>query len=236
MDLYSQWQKAAKNAIIENLYGPTEATVAVTNYRWDQDTSPAVSDNGIVPIGWTFETQRSCIVDENLNVVPQGMKGELCLTGSQVTKGYFNNDKKTQLQFITIPNLGQDIWYRTGDLVKEDENGCMHYLGRIDNQIKILGYRIELQEIDSVVRAASANELAVAVAWPYEEKDAQGIVAFVQGGDTLKTKEQIMDYCRRSLPSYMVPSKIVFIDTMPLSSNGKIDRLELVNILEKGES
>ena len=232
-NIASLWQQAASNAVIENLYGPTEATVAITNYTWDEERSPAICNNGVVPIGWTFDTQKSCIIDEDTNVVSQGEKGELCLAGSQLTKGYFNDVEKTQIQFITIPSTGSDTWYRTGDLVRQDKNGCMHYLGRIDNQIKILGYRIELQEIDSVLRQASQNEMATSIAWPYSGIEAQGIVAFIPGRESDEEKNKIMDYCKNILPGYMVPSSIIFIDSMPLSSNGKTDRLALRKFLEQ---
>lgn len=225
-----KWQQAAPSAVIENLYGPTEATVAITTYRWDSSSSPAKSRNDVVPIGWTFEGQQSCIVDERLNVLEGGEVGELCLAGSQVTKGYYNNPEKTDAHFVTIPRFGETSWYRTGDLVQREADGCMHYLGRIDNQVKVMGYRVELQEIDHVLRRAAGSELAVAVARMSEkEKHAEGIIGFIGGNGTAPAdKQAVLDACLRALPKYMVPEDIVFVETMPLNANGKIDRKELL--------
>lgn len=224
--LAAKWQKAAPHSIIDNLYGPTEATIAITKYRWDEEKSPEKCLNGIVPIGWVFEGQKACIIDQNRNLAHTGASGELCLAGSQVTQGYLNNIEKTKEQFITIPELGNDIWYKTGDSVKQDKDGCLYYLGRIDNQLQVLGYRVELGEIDSTLRAVSGSEMAVSIGWPIEEGIAQGIVAFICGGEAIR-KSAILEYCQKNLPDYMIPKEIHFVDSMPLNANGKIDRLEL---------
>jgi amino acid adenylation domain-containing protein len=239
--LADQWQKAASNSIVENLYGPTETTVAITNYRWDPVKSPRACVNGIVPIGWPFEGQRAAIIDPEKRLLPAGEIGELCLCGSQVTRGYLNNPEKTHQHYIQIQGLGGELWYRTGDLVRQDETGCLHYLGRTDNQVKILGHRVELGEIDAVLRQATGSELAVAVAWPVQFGHASGIVAFVclneEQADHAHSKSLIQDACKKMLPVYMIPKKVYFIDSMPLNVNGKINRLKLVELLEeKGPS
>jgi len=239
--LAEQWQKAAPNSIVENLYGPTETTVAITNYRWKPEKSPQACVNGIVPIGWPFEGQRAAVIDPEKRLVPAGETGELCLCGSQVTRGYLNNPEKTKEQYIQIPGMGDEPWYRTGDLVRQDESGCLHYLGRTDNQVKILGHRVELGEIDAVLRQATGSELAVAVAWPVQFGRASGIVAFVcpneEQPDHARSESQIQDACKKMLPVYMIPKKVYFIDSMPLNVNGKINRLKLAELLEeKGSS
>ena len=235
--LAEQWQKAASNSIVENLYGPTETTIAIAHYRWDSLQSPAECVNGIVPIGWTFSGQQACIIQLGKSVEDEATPlavqeaGELCLSGSQVTGAYLNNPLKTQQQFIKIPSLGDDLWYRTGDLAKQDEKQCFHYLGRIDNQVKILGHRVELGEIDTFLREVSGCEMAVSLAWPLREGHATGIVAFI-AGKSMAGEKEIQNYCQKNLPDYMVPKKIYFIETMPLNVNGKIDRLKLQEILE----
>jgi acyl-coenzyme A synthetase/AMP-(fatty) acid ligase len=230
--LADEWQKAAPNSILENLYGPTEATIAISRYRWDSNTSPEECENGIVPIGWIFDKQRSTIIDPEQKPVPSGSTGELCLSGSQVTQGYLNNPEKTRSQYIKISELGEDTWYRTGDLAKQDERGCLYYFGRIDNQVKILGHRVELDEVDAALREAYGSEMAVSIAWPIKDGTATGIVAFVHG-DQKPDESQIQEHCRKILPSYMVPKRIYFIDKLPLNANGKIDRLRLIEMLDE---
>jgi amino acid adenylation domain-containing protein len=237
--LAAAWQSAANNSILENLYGPTEATIAITWYRWNSETSPAECVRGLVPIGWPFDDQQVCAVDENLAPVPTGESGELCLGGSQVTRGYLNDPEKTAKSFVRLKqtdgpdlqSIGQNkIWYRTGDLVRQDERGCLYYLGRRDFQVKVNGYRVELQEIDLVLREASRTELAVAIPWPLSEGSASGIVGVLSGADSA-LDEEIIAACESRLPRYMVPNRIYHFPHMPLNVNGKIDRGKITEML-----
>lgn len=226
-----QWQEAAPYSIVENLYGPTEATIAITRYRWNSKTSPGQCLNGIVPIGWPFEGQRINVISEDCRLIPPGGSGELCLAGSQVTAGYWNDPQKTALQFVRLPECGNTIWYRTGDLVEQGPDGCVRYLGRVDHQVKICGYRVELQEIEGVLRRACGTEQVAAVPWPVSSGNAEGIEAFVAGVEHVDVR-QVLDRCREILPDYMVPRKIHRLDEMPLSANGKMDRKKLKQYLE----
>ena len=228
---YAQlWQEAAPNSILENLYGPTETTIAISHYRWNQTGSFEESVNGIVPIGWIFDGQQCSVIDAERKAVPPGVPGELCLSGSQVTTSYWNEPKKTREQFVLLPAAGERPWYRTGDVVRQDANGCLYYLGRVDHQVKIRGYRVELQEIEAVLRRACDSEQVVSIAWPVEHGSADGVVAFVAGVAALDA-DRVLDYCSKILPSYMVPRKIYLCDEMPLNANGKIDRPRLVSML-----
>ena len=121
------------------------------------------------------------VIDAERKAVPVGVSGELCLCGTQVTTGYWNEPKKTQEQFVRLPGTGERLWYKTGDMARQDANGCLHYLGRVDHQVKIRGYRVELQEIESVLRRACGTEQVVSIAWPVENGSADGVVAFVSG-------------------------------------------------------
>jgi len=224
-----QWQEAAPNSIVENLYGPTETTIAISHYRWDPSKSPQVCLNGIVPIGWPFAGQQCRVADHEGGQVSK--TGELCLAGSQVTDGYWNNPEKTRCQFVRFPETRETLWYRTGDLVKRGENGCLYYLGRIDHQVKIRGYRVELQEIEVVLRKTSQAEQVVAVPWPVVDGSADGVVAFVSGASNVDDL-YILNRCREALPDYMVPRKIYRLEEMPLNDNRKIDRKKLVTLLE----
>ncbi|NDQ56064.1 MAG: D-alanine--poly(phosphoribitol) ligase [Acidipila sp.] len=231
--LATAWEQAAPHSIVENIYGPTEATIAISHYRWDAEKSPRECISGIVPIGWIFEGQQCCVVDEKLAPVPVGESGELCLSGSQVTAGYLRDPVRTQQQFVQLSGSGVR-WYRTGDLVKKDERGCIYYLGRIDHQVKISGYRVELQEIEQVLREAASTEMAVAVPWPLSDGTASGIVAVIAGADAGQDN-RIIKRCAERLPKYMVPTRIYHFAELPLNVSGKIDRPKIVALLADNE-
>ena len=228
-EIAQKWQIAAPNSTIVNLYGPTEAAVAITDYIWNKD-SPEKCINGIVPIGTVFSDQMTCIVDNDLKVVNTGETGELCLSGSQVTKGYYKNEEKTKSQYVHIKDYDNRLWYRTGDLVFEDDEGVMHYLTRADNQVQVLGYRVELQEIDNLLMKLTATELAVTIAWPVINGNAQGLVAFVSNVK-ISDERGLLKQCAEVLPAYMIPNEIISINKIPVNSNGKIDRTALTNII-----
>jgi non-ribosomal peptide synthetase component F len=230
--LAQQWQAAAPNSVVENLYGPTEATIAISHYRWDPDRSPQQSRNGVTPIGETFPTQRAVIVDEEGLPVSAGQPGELCVTGSQVTTGYINAPEKTASQFVTVPGQGEAVWYRTGDRVLRDEQGCLHYLGRVDSQVQIRGHRVELQEIEHVLRQATGTELAFAVPSPLSEGGALGVRAVIGEPVTEDQRRRILEWCRASLPEYMAPQDVVECQNLPLNANDKIDRQALQRVVE----
>ena len=224
------WQAAAPNATLENLYGPTEATIAITAYRWDPELSPERWGKEITPIGWAFEGQGTCVVDENLEVVAPGQAGELLLGGSQLTAGYWKDGEKTRDRFVHLADGRR--WYRTGDRVCEQDDGCLIYLGRVDDQVKVRGYRVELQEIDLALLEVCGSAQVVSVAWPVRDGSADGIVAFVSG-DLERGADQIIQGCRDRLPDYMVPREVRFIDSLPRNANGKIDRRKLATSLDE---
>ncbi len=229
------WQKAAPGSRIENLYGPTEATIAISAYQWSPEKSADESVNGIVPIGWIFPSQEERVVSTDSAAVSTGEAGELYLSGSQVTGGYLNNPEKTRQQFVRLSDTGNALWYRTGDLVKQNEEGCLFYLGRIDNQVQIRGYRVELEEIDSAIRDASSCDQAVAVAWPLNDGRAGGVYGFLTSDCTM-TETQIIGAVKEHVPDYMVPAEIFFLEHMPVNANGKVDRNQLSKIIEERQN
>lgn len=228
----TNWQLAASRSIVENLYGPTETTIAITSYRWDPLHSPHQCVAGIVPIGWIFQDQQYRVIDQKLAQVSKGDTGELCLAGSQVTRGYLNDAGTTAQQFVQLPQSNHELWYRTGDLVKEDERGCLYYLGRRDQQVKINGYRVELAEVEKVLRDAADTELVAAVSWPIAEGTASGIVAIICGSSTFQD-DRVFALCEKTLPKYMVPTHIYHFDELPLNVNGKIDREQIKIMLKR---
>jgi amino acid adenylation domain-containing protein len=225
------WQNATRNGAIINLYGPTEATVAITHYPWDSVASPQASEDGVVPIGWMFDSQRGLVVNEDLRPAAQGEVGELLLTGSQVTKRYHNNPEMTARQYVTLPSEPDTLWYRTGDLVRQGEDGCFYYKGRIDDQVQIHGYRVVLQEVACALKEITATDLVAVVAWPLSQGHADAVHGFVSDSVAMDAFE-IMEACRRRLPNYMVPKTIIKLGEFPLSTNGKINRKILASILE----
>lgn len=232
--LASAWQIAAPNSTVENLYGPTEATIAILRYRWDEQRSPAETINGIVPIGEPFAGQRACVVSDTQQRLSDGASGELCLSGSQVVTGYLDDPGKTREQFLVLPDEPGVTWYRTGDLARHDATVGFRYLGRSDSQVKIRGWRVELQEVEQAVRRAARTEMAICIAWPERDGSAEGIVAFVAGPTSGPDEAQIVAACRQSLPDYMVPANVHRLDALPLNASGKVDRGALAAMLREG--
>jgi amino acid adenylation domain-containing protein len=155
VELVRQWAVAAPNSAIENLYGPTELTIACSAYRWQGEKSLKESELGIVPIGEPFDNMQALVVDEHLQEVPVGSDGELLMSGPQLSLGYWQEDEKTRRAFVQVTGR-KATYYRTGDRVRQRGIGePLVYLGRLDNQIKVLGHRVELAEIEAVIRQIS---------------------------------------------------------------------------------
>lgn len=225
------WQIACPESIIDNFYGPTEATCAITSSRCERPLPASAAPNGIVAIGKPFSGQRVALVNEALQPVPAGETGELLLSGSQVTRQYLGDAELTATKYVRVSALGDALWYRTGDLVRADRDGCMYFVGRGDLQIKVLGFRVELQEIEAAVREACQADSVACIPWPVEQGTARGVHCFTVGGNASVVEKDILAVCRSRLPYYMVPQRIHRLPEMPLSQNGKIDRKELVGML-----
>jgi amino acid adenylation domain-containing protein len=229
------WQAAAPDSVVENLYGPTELTIACAVYRWHPERSPGECVNEIVPIGEVYEGLHAVVVDEELRPVPDGQEGELCVAGPQTFPGYWRDPDGTAACMFMHPGPdGQALrHYRTGDRVRRLPGGALAYLGRLDHQVKVNGYRVELSEIEAVLCRQPGVVSAVALGWPFEEGSARGLVAFACGAGL--APDALLAAVRQSLPAYMVPRRIHVVDAMPLNSNGKIDRKELRRRLAAGE-
>jgi amino acid adenylation domain-containing protein len=223
------WEGATPNGVIDNFYGPTEVTVAATAYRWDPQRSPAECVNGVVPIGSPFDGLHTRLISESGDEVQPGEAGELCLGGDQVAPGYWKSPRQTAERFVQFDG-SPHRWYRTGDVARLADDGNLLFVGRVDHQVKVRGYRVELQEIEHAVRSAVEAEHVVAIAWPMQGGSADGIVAFLYNPRDY-SEEQVLSHCRGALPDYMVPRRIVSIDYLPLNANGKVDRGQLVHML-----
>jgi len=223
----SLWKAAAPNSVVDNLFGPTEATVVCIGQRYDGPEN-ATPKRGVVAIGKPFPGMEAAIADAaSLAFLPDGEQGELLLSGPQLSCGYFGDADASAKRF---PTLAGRRWYRTGDLAYRDTVGIFHHLGRIDNQVKVLGLRVELEEIEAHLREVYETDSVAAIAWPVEHGSASGIVAFV-GGCFGADDPTLKALIKKRLPSYMVPSAIRHIESIPLNANGKVDRKELAEIL-----
>lgn len=223
------WAAAAPNSIVENLYGPTEVTLACMLYRWNGEPSERECADGIVPIGEPYPGMTALVANAELEEVAPGKSGELLMSGPQVALGYWRDPAQTERAFTRPP--GRDaVFYRTGDLVRRPTGSDpMVYLGRIDHQIKIHGSRVELGEIEAVLKEAAGGAAAVAVGWPVNPSGADGIVAFLEGKGT--NVDEVKRAAKACLPHYMVPKEIRLVAEFPLTSNGKIDRQALFGLL-----
>jgi amino acid adenylation domain-containing protein len=217
-DTLSAWSACVPSAKIENLYGPTEATIFCLRYEWQRGELPHPHGKGIVPIGTPMRGVEAFIRTEDGGPGP----GELCLIGEQVTSSYWNDASKTEEAFGT--NEAGKRFYRTGDLCTRDQAGNFLYLGRIDNQVKIDGHRIELEEIEFQTRAFGDARQAAAVVNTSEA--GQFIVLFLEGDGV--EAPVLFEHLRSHLPAYMMPREIVTVSRFPLNSNGKIDRNALM--------
>lgn len=229
VEVLQRWGEAAPNSVLENLYGPTELTIACTLYRWDAERSPSESEQGVVPIGDPYPGMEVLVADEQLREVPEGATGELLMTGPQLTLGYWKDLERTAAAFVVPPGRSA-TYYRTGDRVRRPAPAKpLVYLGRIDNQIKIQGYRVELGEIEAVLREEAGVEVAIAVGWPVTASGADGIVGFLgsDGADTAAIRERVI----ARLPPYMHPSELRLVREFPLNANGKVDRKALLALL-----
>lgn len=204
---------------LHNLYGPTECTVDVSYYDCPSENIPAS-----IPIGKPVDNTQLLILDKAGKLLPIGVAGELCISGVLVGKGYIKRDELTKEKFI--PNEYYDFakMYRTGDLTRWLPDGNIEYLGRMDNQVKIRGLRVELGDIENaVLKFQSIAETVVTV---FENLGEKYLCSYFTATETINISE-LKEALIRDLPDYMVPSYYVQLEKMPLNHNGKIDRKSL---------
>lgn len=226
-DVISEWQNSIPNARIINLYGPTETTVICLIYEWGRVASMQKTNNGIISIGKEMNHVNTIIVNENLELVSKGEKGELCIAGDVVTPGYWKDEEKNKSAFFI---KDEKRYYRTGDLVFQDDEDDYMFAGRIDHQVKIQGWRVELAEIEHVARDYTKASMVAAVA-PQTELGTTKIHLFLENYSG--NVEEVTEFLKTKLPYYMVPATINVLEKFPLNINGKIDRKALSKMTEK---
>ena len=233
----SHVDQLAQQAIVTNGYGPTETTICATYFRL-----PTESRGNSIPIGKPLPNYQVYVLDANQQLLPIGCAGELYIGGAGLARGYWNDPEMTQEKFLANPHDGGRRMYRTGDEVRWRSDGNLEFLGRIDRQIKIRGFRVELGEIESVLAGNPHVKHSVVVF----DKDLAGHARLVAYASLLDASygasepasltdehstrhdeaawiAELRSYLAKTLPEYMVPSIIMLLREMPLTANGKID-------------
>lgn len=228
--LAREWIDAAPTSIVENWYGPTEATIACTRYRLTDRNPTDWTDMALVPIGEPFGDTEAIVRRDDRTLAADGETGELLIGGPQVAPGYLGDPDRTAASFVDVDGSNR-TFYRTGDRVFRDPDGILHFVNRLDGQVKIRGHRVELGEVETVLQSESSGRNAVAIAWPPDEIEKASVVAAVEGPPLDPAK--ILDGLRRGLPAYMIPSRIFFLDRFPVNASGKTDRRKIADLIKQ---
>lgn len=221
------WREALPDAMFVNLYGPCEATDACTYYVVNRE----FADDASLPIGFPCENTDILVLNEH-NVLVEGNEiGELCIRGSGLAMGYYNNPEKTKEAFVQNPlnKAYPEIIYRTGDLVRYNEYGELMYVSRKDFQIKHMGHRIELGEIETAASNIKGIETCACI---YDDEKGRIILFYV--GKKMEDKE-VKAALKAKVPEYMIPNLVVNLGKLPYNANGKIDRKKLKEVYLSGK-
>lgn len=211
-----RWQEALPDARFVNLYGPTEITCNCTYYP----VMRRYGDEEKIPAGKPFPGRKVILLDgEDREIAEPGRQGEICVAGESLAEGYYRNEEQTRKHFVLYPVGGGELrrMYRTGDMGYYDEEGQLVFAGRKDFQIKHMGHRIELEEIESAMNAVEQVQRSCCVF----QKEKNRIAGFYMGE---AGPAEVRRRLKEKLPAYMVPAKLIRLETMPLNKNGKTDR------------
>lgn len=216
---------------LRNIYGPTEATVFATSHAITQDSLQR--HRAALPIGTAHNETSVVVVNEKCSPVPCGVVGELAIGGPGVSLGYINDTSRTATKFVdlTLSGCPDRRFYLTGDQAYFDGDGEIHFLGRRDRQVKVSGYRLELDELEAVIgQAPGVRGCHCDLAGGLGDE----LIAFVALDQSVSSREAITSHARSQLPVYKVPSRFVFVDRLPLTKNGKVDVAALEQLSEQG--
>ena len=218
---FKLWREALPEAMFTNLYGPTECTGMCCFYRVEKE----FEEGEVIPIGRPFPNREILLLSEDGKEVPFGEQGEICVRGTAITLGYYNDPERTKASFVQNPlNLAYpELIYKTGDIGRYNESGELCFVSRKDYQIKHMGHRIELGEIEVCVNAIKGVTM-VACVFDDEKKKIQ----LYYLGDI--TEKDLILEMKTKLPRYMLPNRTVKLEEMPFTPNGKIDRIKLKNM------
>ena len=225
LDITKEWSKCAKNAVIDNVYGPTEDTIFCSTYRYRKEGGNK-KHNGILSIGKPMKNCGMAMFDDVGNECQVGVMGELCLSGPQLTPGYFKNEQKNKECFFEKDGV---VWYRSGDLCYKDADGDIMYSGRLDHQAKIQGFRVEMGEIEYHACEFLGDTNVVCMA--FDNKDGLTEIAMFIESEEFDPDEMIA-YMRTKMPSYMIPTRLLFVPVFPLNANDKTDKVKLKEMIQ----
>ncbi|MBC9929146.1 non-ribosomal peptide synthetase [Chitinophaga qingshengii] len=206
--------------VMVHMYGPTETVVYATSYPIRD-----AAGKRTIPIGTPLANTQLLVLDQQGQPVPIGVSGELHIGGAGVAIGYVNNDALTAEKFITLDKY-PGRWYKTGDLVHWQANGTIVYVGRMDDQVKVRGYRIEPGEIENVLKDCAWVSQAVVIAKKEQNSHHNKLIGYIVPEGVFE-REKIVAYLRERLPDYMVPSLLMELKELPLNVNGKVDKKAL---------
>jgi amino acid adenylation domain-containing protein len=222
LELVEAWSECIPNAEIYDFYGPTETTIYCTYYRFNR-SGDNKQLNGMLSIGKPMQGLNVLIIDKEGQVLQANQRGELYVCGDQVTTGYWNNIEKNKTSFAILDFKDSPTrFYKTGDLCYIDNEGDIMLVGRLDHQVKIQGYRVELGEIEYHSRYYLKDQNAIACAFTNSMGNTE-IALFVEG--PLPDQMSLTRYLMTKLPYYMVPTKIMTEEKFPLNMSGKVDRI-----------
>ena len=206
--------------LVVNSFGTTETAIDSSYYVLIEGNDEEKS----TPIGKPFKNNYFILLNADMQIVPYGSIGEICIGGVGLARGYLNRPELTKEKFITNPYNPSERLYRTGDLGRWREDGNLEYLGRMDDQVKIRGYRIELGEIEQAISTHNKSGQAVVIARAINNATDKELIAYTTGE---AKAEELKSYLKERLPIYMVPNYYVKLESIPLTSNGKVDRKAL---------
>jgi amino acid adenylation domain-containing protein len=213
-------------ARLHNMYGPTEACIDTTCWECEPEYRGRT-----IPIGRPIDNVTTYVLDEHLQPVPVGLPGELHIGGAGLARGYLNRPDLTAESFIPHPfDPAGGRLYKTGDLVRYRPDGSLEYLGRKDQQVKVRGYRIELEEVESALAKHPNVRAAVVEAREVRPGDRRLIAYVVADPSAPPKRSELGSFLKQQLPEYMVPSAFVLLDELPINANGKIDRRALPDL------
>ncbi|MCG7410809.1 non-ribosomal peptide synthase/polyketide synthase [Paenibacillus sp. ACRRX] len=213
--IYDQFNQTVK---IYNEYGPTETTVGCMTYIFDNQATLMES----VPIGVPADNVIIYVLDDSLKPVTYGVYGEMYIAGDGLARGYLNRPELTEEKFITNPFVDGQKMYKTGDIARRLQDGNLEYVDRIDNQVKIRGYRIELGEIEAVLSQHPTVKQVVVLARE-DEPGNKRLVAYIVANNAGEHYEEWIRFAKSKLPSYMLPTNFITLESFPLTLNGKIN-------------
>lgn len=215
---FNTWRATLPNAVFFNLYGPTECTGMSCYYRVDRE----FTDTDVIPIGRPFDNTEILLLDDDGKIAGAGEDGEICIRGTAVTLGYYNDKERTDAVFVQNPlnPFYPELIYKTGDIGKYNDRGELVYVSRKDYQVKHMGHRIELGEIEANVNTFPNVKLSACI---YDRENSNIILYYV--GDI--PEAELEGELKNKVPRYMLPRKAIKLDEMPFTGNGKLDRVTL---------